>query len=56
MYQLESDICQVVPGAVGLVDMTISQRRIVLATTGMRPMERITPRAAGLNVSLVYLL
>lgn len=31
--------------------MTISQRRMVLATTGMTPIERMTARAAGTIVS-----
>jgi hypothetical protein len=50
-YQLKSTSCQVLPGLMGLSDMTISQRRMVLATTGMTPIERMTARAAGTIVS-----
>lgn len=45
-YQLASPVFQVVPFFIGLPDMTISQRRIVLATTGMSPTDRIIASAA----------
>lgn len=45
-HQLKSASCQLLPGETGRPAMTISQRRMVLATTGMRPMERMTARAA----------
>ena len=47
-YQLESTSCQVISREMGVPDITISQSRMVLATTGMTPMERIRARAATL--------
>jgi hypothetical protein len=40
---------------IGLPDMTISQRRNVLATTGIRPIEKIKARAATGIVSKIKL-
>jgi len=39
-YQLESAFCKDMPFEIGLPDIEISHRRIVLATTGMRPSTR----------------
>jgi hypothetical protein len=50
--QLKSLACQEVEEEEeGASDMMISQRRIVDAMTGMRPIERISARAAGEGVS-----
>lgn len=50
-YQLVSACCHGMPVWIAFPLMTISQRRIVLATTGMRPMEKTMVRAAVFRVS-----
>jgi hypothetical protein len=50
-YQLESPSCHDMLVDVGLPDMAISQRRIVLAMTGTRPMENINASAATKHVN-----
>jgi len=50
-YQLASATCHVIPPTTGMTDMTISQRRMVLATTGIMPIERMNVRAAVWSVS-----
>lgn len=50
-YQLESASCHDFPVDRALPAMTISQSRIVLATTGTRPMEKIIASAAGRRIS-----
>lgn len=45
-YQLKSVSSQLLPGLTGRPAMMISQRRMVLAMTGIKPTEMMTARAA----------
>lgn len=54
-YQLKSDSSHGIPDWMAFPAMTISQSRMVLATTGMRPMEKMTMRAAGGRLVCCYL-
>jgi len=53
-YQLESACCHDIPLWTVLPLITISQRRMVLAITGMRPMEKMTISAATLCQDCPY--